>query len=210
MIHVPLDLITWNFLIIWCSLKPLYHGVGKQVTKVTFGRKFCYLCSFPHTDLISIEIPLIVLKIQNKVNLKGNWSHIASWNSIVQFRNCYLFCSKENVLVHARNKHIFLLFSLSLSLWYIVYPEGETSVISYFENKCKGTFFEPKQVDVGRKLKKLFIEVRWFIVKSFWMKVVVLGWQSSLDMRSRTYVPNFHWGSLNVTFLKTKQGNLTG
>jgi hypothetical protein len=40
------------------------------------------------------------------------------------------------VLVHAQKKHVFL----HCFVGYVVYPEGETSIISYFENKCKGTF----------------------------------------------------------------------
>jgi len=39
----------------------------------------------------------------------------------------------------------------------------------------KRKFFEPKRDDVGRKLKKLFIELLWYIGKSFWVKVVVVG-----------------------------------
>jgi hypothetical protein len=174
---------------------------------VTVGRKFCCLSNFPRTGLISIEIPPVILKIQNKVNLKGNWSHINSWNSIVHFRNWYLFCSKENVLVHAQKKYIFLHCFVAL-ICCLSWGRNINNIV--FWKQLQRSFFEPKQDDVGRRLKKLFIELRWYIVKGFWMKVVVVGWESGFDVRSRTYIPNFYWGSLNVTFLKTKQGNLAG
>jgi len=114
---------------------------------------------------------------------------------------------KRSVLVHVQEKHVFLHCFVAL-ICCLSWGRNISNIV--FWKQVPRNVFEPKQDDVGRKLKKLFIELWWYIVKSFWMNVVIVGWQSGFDVRSRTYVPNFHWGSLNVTFVTTKEGNLAG